>query len=391
MITDTPDLSNEELLAVVEMYNKVIEYRLLNHQPLNDQQRQFQQNPYSIGLAEMRNTIENFHESMREDPESWMSEFELSDAEVGAMLDAKFIIFALVISGQLTVIAAKPGSGKTSVLMHEAANAVRAGYRVVYVNMDCGAADLKYWHKLAKSGDFRMITPHFSGASGVDAWLLGLANMAGQPGDLSDLIIVIDTLKKIADLMNKSRMKKTMNLLRALTAKGATVVCLAHCNKHRDPAGKLIFEGVGDIEADCDNLVYLESEKGIDGIRMVSTEPSDKVRGVFEPRTWRIRPDRSVEALEAFVDVRATTAASLQRDKDETCIESITAGIREGHHKRVALLDFVTTHNISKREYDAIIKRYCQGQADAKTTPLWRNRKQFKDNANYYELLAPAP
>ena len=45
MITDTPDLSDEEVLAVVEMYNEVIEYRLLNHQPLNDQQRQFQQNP----------------------------------------------------------------------------------------------------------------------------------------------------------------------------------------------------------------------------------------------------------------------------------------------------------------------------------------------------------
>ena len=68
MITDTPDLSDEDVLAgVVEMYNEVIENRLLKHQPLNDQQRQFQQNPYSIGLAEMRNTIENFHESRRED------------------------------------------------------------------------------------------------------------------------------------------------------------------------------------------------------------------------------------------------------------------------------------------------------------------------------------
>jgi len=323
-------------------------------------------------------------------PEDWMGRYELSDAEVDAMIDAKFIIFALVISGQLTVIAAKPGSGKTSVMMREAQNAVKAGYRVMYVNMDCGAADVKYWHALAKVGCFRMITPHFAGAGGVNTWLRGLSDMADSDYDLSDLLIVIDTLKKIADLMNKSRMKTLMNLLRALTAKGATVVCLAHCNKHRDASGKLIFEGVGDVEADCDNLIYLESEKDHDGIRTVSTEPSDKVRGVFAPRSWKIHPDRTVEPLDCFVDVKATTEAMLQRERDETTIEVIQDGIRAGHNKRVDLLDHATEHKISKREFDAVIKRYCQGHTDAKTVPLWRNEKQFRDNANYYTLLDSA-
>ncbi|MCP5131857.1 MAG: ATP-binding protein [Pseudomonadales bacterium] len=321
------------------------------------------------------------------DPEDWMGRYELSDEEIAEMQDAKFIISVLVISGQLTVIAAKPGSGKTSVMMREVGSAVKAGYRVVYVNMDCGAADVKYWHRLAKEGGFRMITPHFSGAGGVDDWLVGLALMANRDGDLSELLIVIDTLKKIGDLMNKTRMKYTMNLLRALTAKGATVVCLAHCNKHRDAAGKLVFEGVGDVESDCDNLVYLESEKDKDGIRTVSTEPSDKVRGIFTPRSWRIHPDRTVEALESFVDVKATAAATNQREKDETAIDVITEGIKEGHHKRVALLAYCLDSKISKREFDAVIKRYCQGHTDAKTTPLWRNEKQFRDNANYYTLL----
>jgi hypothetical protein len=320
-------------------------------------------------------------------PEDWMVRFELSDEEVDEMQDAKFIIFALVISGQLTVIAAKPGSGKTSIVMYEAGTAVEAGYRVVYVNMDCGAADVKYWHRLAKEGGFRMITPHFSGADGVNAWLDGLAHMANADSDLSDLLIVIDTLKKIGDMMSKSRMKATMNLLRALTAKGATVVCLAHCNKHRDVAGKLIFEGVGDVESDCDNLIYLESEKDAEGIRTVSTEPSDKVRGMFTPRSWKIHPDRTVEAMQDFVDVKATAESVRQRDKDETAIEVIQAGIRAGKHKRVELLDHTTEHKISKREFDAVIKRYCQGQTDAKTAPLWKNEKQFQHNENYYILL----
>jgi len=320
-------------------------------------------------------------------PEDWMSDYELGDAEVAEMLDAKFIVSGLIISSQITIIAAKPGSGKTSVLIHEAGSMVKAGYRVAYVNFDCGAADLKYWHRLAKAGGFRMITPHFSGADGVDAWLSGLARMAGEDADLSAVVIIIDTIKKIADMMNKTRMKQTMNLLRALTAKGATVVCAAHCNKHRDAAGKLIFEGVGDVEADCDNLIYMESEKDAHGIRTVSTEPSDKVRGVFAPRSWLIHPDRTVEAVERYVDVKATAEASRQHEKDETTIEAITAGIRSDHHKRIDLFDYVTRHAISKRDFDAVIKRYCKGQTDGKTTPLWSSAKQFKDNASYYTLV----
>ena len=52
---------------------------------------------------------------------------------------------------------------------------VTAGYRVMYVNMDCGAADVKYWHQQATAGGFKMITPHFKGAEGIKQWLKGLA------------------------------------------------------------------------------------------------------------------------------------------------------------------------------------------------------------------------
>ncbi|GAB5449925.1 MAG: hypothetical protein Hals2KO_02530 [Halioglobus sp.] len=339
-------------------------------------------------VTELLSRAEAFRDPL---PEDFMGKYELSDADIEAIQDAVFIISSLVIYGQITVIAAKPGSGKTSVMMRECVNAVRAGYRVVYVNMDCGAADLKYWHGLAQQGGFRMITPHFSGAQGIDTWLEGLAQMTALHDDLSGLFIVIDTLKKIADLMSKSRVRDTMTLLRALTAKGATLVCLAHCNKHRDNTGKLVFEGVGDIEADCDNLIYLESEKAADGIRTVSTEPSDKVRGVFEPRTWRIHPDRTVEALESFVDVKAEIAAATQREKDETTIEAIQAGIRGGHHKRIELLDFVSEHGISKREFDAVIKRYCQGHTDAKTDPIWKSLKLHSNNSSHYLLIDDPP
>ena len=230
----------------------------------------------------------------------------LSDDDIAEIMDAEFIISDLIISAHITVIAAQPGRGKTSIVMFESANMVKAGYRVMYTNMDCSAGDVKYWHQQAKAGGFKMITPHFKGAEGVKQWLKGLADMAAGDRDLSGLVVVVDTLKKISDMLHKTQVRRTFNLLRAMTAKGATVVCLAHCNKHRGVDGDLIFEGTGDVMSDCDDMLYLESEKDEFGIRTVSTVPTDKVRGVFHPRSWQILEDRTVTPLDEYQDITAS-------------------------------------------------------------------------------------
>jgi hypothetical protein len=216
-----------------------------------------------------------------------------------------------------------------------------------------------------------------------------LAQMSQLNVDLSTVVIVVDTLKKIADLMSKTKARQAMTLLRALTAKQCTIICAAHCNKHRTPDGKLVFEGVGDIENDCDNLIYLEgSERDEFGTKTVTTEPSDKVRGIFHKRTWQILEDRSVVSLDVVIDVAGTKEAQSQRDKDATAIEVITAGINDGNHKRIELFAYAKDNGINKREFDAVLKRYTRGSVtSAKITPIWRDQKQMKDNASYYVLL----
>lgn len=320
----------------------------------------------------------------------WMSKYELSQEEVDAMQDAEFLIPDLVISSQINLIAAKAGCGKTSILMHACAEIVQKGYELFYVNLDCGAADLKYWREKANQGGFSMITPHFQGGGAIDEWLQSMGEMASQEdADLSKTVIVIDTLKKITDLMSKTKAKQTMELLRALTAKECTIIGAAHCNKHRTPDGKLIFEGVGDIENDCDNLVYLEgSEKDEFGTKTVTTEPSDKVRGIFHKRSWQIHEDRSVEALDMVVDVAGEQQAQSQREKDSTAIAVITEGIQAGNHKRTELFDYARENNISRREFDAVIKRYCRGSTGPKVAPIWRNEKQKSNNSDYYILVS---
>ena len=201
---------------------------------------------------------------------------------------------------------------------------------------------------------------------------------------------MVDTLKKIAEMLDKRKVKATFSLLRSLTAKGATVICAAHTNKHRDEDGNLVYEGTGDVMSDCDDLVYLESQKGDDGSQMVSTKPSNKVRGIFNKRSWRINADRSVEALGEYQDITATIRAKTQLEQDATAIEVITQGIKAKQHLRHELESYCKDNHVGKRAFDRAIKRYCIGEADAKTTPLWRNERQSKGNASYYILVNEA-
>lgn len=323
------------------------------------------------------------------DPLQWIEEYIVSPEEIAEIKDAKFIIPNFIISSQITVIAALPGKGKTTIMMHECASMVARGYRVLYVNMDCGAGDLSYWAGLAAKGGFSVATPHMKGAGGVSAWMEGLAKMTVAEGDMSNVVIVVDTLKKIADLLQKNRVREVFNMLRALTGKSITVICIGHCNKHRDDTGGLVFEGTGDVMSDCDNMLYLDSDKDERGVRTVTVTPTDKVRGIFEPRSWIINKDRSVEALDHFEDVTQKIAERQRLEKDEPAIEAITGGIQSGKHLRLELKAYCESEGVGKRAFDRVIKHYCKGKGDGQ--PLWRNEKQIKDNASFYILLEPAP
>ena len=51
----------------------------------------------------------------------------------------------------------------------------------------------------------------------------------------------------------------------------ATVVLLGHVNKHKGADGQDIYEGTGDLQNDCDNLLFLVPTKDGDSL-LVSTK-----------------------------------------------------------------------------------------------------------------------
>lgn len=306
-------------------------------------------------------------------PMEWMGDFVISDEEIAMMKSAKFLIPNLAISSQITILAAKPGCGKTTVLMHECGLPADNGYNVRYVNLDCGAGDIGHWKTLANKAGFDLVTPHFSGPQAVNDWINGLRRIADSDYDLAQEVIVIDTFKKIADLMSKREVKAVMNTLRALTAKGCTVICAAHCNKHSDKNGQLVFEGVGDVESDCDNLVYMVHADERNGERIVTTAPSDKVRGAYTPRSWSINRDRSVVALDEHVEVNRSIELAKRAARDQEGIEIIRQGILSGSHTREALCSYAETDGVTARKFNYLIKTYCAGKSPQGVTPIWEN------------------
>jgi hypothetical protein len=77
-------------------------------------------------------------------------------------------------------------------------------------------------------------------------------------GEADGKIVVCDTLKKFAPVLNKADMREVLHVFREFAAAGGTVILLGHCNKHRTMDGRLVYEGVGDLKADVDNMFGLD-------------------------------------------------------------------------------------------------------------------------------------
>jgi hypothetical protein len=136
--------------------------------------------------------------------------------------------------------------------------------------------------------------------------------------------MIFDTLKKFTDLMNKGGTRNFFKLMRALTQRGATVLLLGHTNKYKASDGNLMFEGVGDVRTDVDELIYIDSApKDAEG-KVVLTMRPDKVRCAVREASFEIDTlAMTVRALDEPIDVASQNAARKQMDADQPVIDCI--------------------------------------------------------------------
>ena len=175
--------------------------------------------------------------------------------EMEANLQNEEYIFPdLALSGQIALFYAWPNTGKTIFFLKFIRDAISDGRvkaeDVFYINADDSYKGLFTKAKLAKEIGFVMISPSEAGVSHQD--ILTMLVEISADDDASGKVILLDTLKKFADMMSKSSQADLYETLRRFITKGGTVILAGHANKHKNGEGKLVYEGTSDTMNDVD-------------------------------------------------------------------------------------------------------------------------------------------
>jgi archaellum biogenesis ATPase FlaH len=174
------------------------------------------------------------------------------------------VIPQMITTGTVTLVYAPSGAGKTvwilGNLFQSIDNGLIRGEDVIYFNEDDGARGVIQKAKLGDQRGMTMVTLSNSNDPSLrntgDA--LRLLNLIRMEGEADGKIVICDTLKKFAPVLNKGDMREVLHVFREFAASGGTVILLGHCNKHRTMDGRLVYEGVGDLKADVDNMFGLD-------------------------------------------------------------------------------------------------------------------------------------
>lgn len=174
------------------------------------------------------------------------------------------VIPGMITTGTVTLVYAPSGAGKTVWILGNLFQSIRnnliRGSDVIYFNEDDGAKGVLQKAKLGHRHGMTMVTL----ANSPDPTLrrtedaLQLLNLIRMEGEANGKIVVCDTLKKFAPVLNKGDMRNVLHVFREFAAAGGTVILLGHCNKHRNMEGRLVYEGVGDLKSDVDNMFGLD-------------------------------------------------------------------------------------------------------------------------------------
>ena len=173
---------------------------------------------------------------------------------------------------------------------------------------------------------------------------------------------------------DKNAVRNLFKTLRTLSALGMTIVLLAHTNKYYGDDGLPVFEGVGDIRADTDELIYLLPHAQADGTKIISTVPN-KIRGEFSPTSFRIKPDRTIEALDKYVDVKAQIRAEREFFADIEDIKEIHEFLKDGPSNQK---EIYTETSLTRPRAIKLLRTYRGKQ--------WSEETRHK-NAKYYQSL----
>ncbi len=286
-----------------------------------------------------------------------------------AALETKPLLGNVALAGQATVIYAPPGSGKTLLTIWLLMDAIRAGRvfggNVYYMNADDSSSGVADKMRLLEEVGAHMLVPGLLGFTAGK--LLELMRDMVKTNKCRGVVIVVDTLKKVVDTMDKRDSAAFGGVVRECVAQGATFIGLGHTRKNPSPTGKLVHGGTTDLLEDADAaciLTPLNIRTG-DGDKVVQFL-SIKRRGDNVDEAFAYAEGGTASYDELITSVRRVDPDKLdhfvveaEERSDEPVIDVVIACIADGIVQKMALADTVGRRaKISSRAAIRVIERY---------------------------------
>ena len=290
------------------------------------------------------------------------------------MLDDVFVLAFIALLGQSTTLYAKGNTGKTLLVLWMLIQSIIEkrikGENVIYVNADDTYAGFIQKLELAEKYGFHMLMPNQNGFE--PQAMQGYLRQMIDDDTARNSIVVLDTLKKFADLMDKKAGSGFMSRVREFIAAGGTVISLAHTNKNKNGEGKSVFCGTSDVVDDCDCVYILDTVSTSESIKVVLFE-NIKNRGnvakelavsysvaqgvTYQQRFDSVKIGSQTEALEAKVEI----AVNSEVKNDKPAIQAITETLelKQGPFGKTELLRAAQgASDISRRLLQKTLEKY---------------------------------
>jgi len=194
--------------------------------------------------------------------------------------EQRAILGPVVLSGQVTVLYAKPNTGKTLIMLSLIMESIKKNRinpnNLIYINMDDNSNGLVEKARIAQEYGFNMIADGYNNFEAKKFWKAMLSMI--ESNTACGQVIILDTLKKFANIMDKKESSEFARIARQFVMKGGTIVALAHVNKRPGNDGKPIYAGTTDIldDFDCGYTINTIDENTQNKTKIVEFE---KIKG----------------------------------------------------------------------------------------------------------------
>jgi hypothetical protein len=293
----------------------------------------------------------------------------MSDEIARDAQEQKPILCGLAMLGQATAIFAPPNSGKTLITTSNICEDIRHGRveasKVYYVNVDDSGQGLANKLAIADEYGFHMLSEGYREFNASD--LLGIMIKMVAANQAIDVIIILDTIKKFTNLMDKTKASQFTKVVRQFVMKGGTVIGMAHTNKKLGTNGKPVYGGTSDIVDDFDCAYTIATEDGSNPTEKIVVFDNIKRRG---SNPIKVAYRYSIESgltyneilmsVERVDDDQLAKVAQVAKGKpDADVIASVLSCIAQGVNTKMLLAGEVAkVAGISKRQALAVIERY---------------------------------